>query len=189
MSTRFRRQLLPLLAALTLPSIVIGALGYSVIVTGGAMAAKDDGERTLEEISRGILASANQIKLRQLQNPALDGPPADPRDPGVIFTAQVSGDQLVFWWDVDSAASVREAIDAKPFADPMLEGRRAELGRTNAQRAVTAYEAALRVATNDTQREIAQSSLARALVLAGETAKARALDLELLKLSSNVTDE
>jgi signal transduction histidine kinase len=193
MKSHGRRQLILFLAALMLPSAVIAALGWRIIAQDREIAARrlaDDLARTKEEISRAVLARLDQFKLQLIAGTAQDGVPPAPHDPIVIFTAGLIGDQLLFPWDIEAGPErFRQRIGEGGFASRILEGRRIELVQGKYEEAAAMYGAALQIATNDSQRVLARSWLARALSRTRATARARALDLDLLKLPSDVADE
>jgi signal transduction histidine kinase len=193
MKSHGRRQLILFLAALMLPSAVIAALGWRIIAQDREIAARrvaDDLARTKDEIYRAVLARLNQIKLQLIAETAEDGVPPASHDSIVVFTAGLIGDQLLFPWDVDTGAErFRQRIGEDGFAGKIQEGRRVELVHGKHEEAAAMYAAAVQIATNDSQRVLARSLLARALARTGATSKSRALDLDLLKLPSDVVDE
>jgi hypothetical protein len=110
MNAHGRRQLVLFLVALMLPSAAIAALGWRIVVQDREIAEgrlADDLSRTKDEVYRAVLARLHQIKLQQISQISSVTPnaaPAAPRDPAVVLTGIVSGDQLLFSWDLDPGA-------------------------------------------------------------------------------------
>lgn len=146
-------------------------------------------KRTAADIGQDIVTRLERIRTQEMANtPATPIRRHSPSDPAVVAVGWVSGDRLVWPWDIGTGAEERPEANLD-FARAFAEGRRAEFADKQPDRAADLYQQAVANARHDSDRAVARLALARTRLRVGQRMQAIAAYRDVLTLPSAVTDD
>jgi signal transduction histidine kinase len=191
-----KRQVLLFLITVIVPCLVLVVLGLRIIGQERELAGKraaEERRRLANAVRQELLTVLERIRLREVS--ALVGQSgaavsAASADPAVALVGWVQGDRLMLPWEtLRAAAEFRQLLSEAPFAQKIQQGEREEFTGNQCGKAAASYSAAMALARHPAQGGYARLLLARALTKCGRRDEARAHDLKLLTLPSQLTDE
>lgn len=180
-----RRQILLFLLAVTLPCVVVVALGLRLVTQDRELAEKraaDERSRVLSELRQQLAG-----RLERIRNVAVSAGSAK-ADASLVFVSRVRNGRITPpWEEVTPAVSLTSQL-ARDAAGALVHGGEREefSGRAEAAAALYRKAAASRVPA---VAAWARFLLARALASAGQHREADQIDADLAALSFDVTDE
>jgi len=191
-----RRQVLLFLITIIVPCLVLMVLGLRIIGQERELAdsrATEERRRLATAVRQELLAVLERIRLREVS--AVEGQSgaavsAGSANRAVALVGWVQADRLVLPWEtLRAAAEFRQLLSEAPFAQKIQQGEREEFTGNQCGKAAADYSAAMALARHPAQGGYARLLLARTLTKCGRRDEARANDLKLLGLPSQLTDE
>jgi signal transduction histidine kinase len=168
------RQLGLFVLSMVVPSVVLVGLGIRIIVQQEELAEKSSADQQrlrTNEFERALAMQLDRVR-------------ADPRDPAVALVATIVDGRLILPWDVPS----RGESDA-PSSAHIARAEREEFTTGRLPVALSELDAALDVATSETQRAHARLIRARVYAKAQRPVEAARDYRTLLGMPLSITDE
>jgi two-component system phosphate regulon sensor histidine kinase PhoR len=189
MRKRHHKQILLFVIVLILPSILVTALGWTVLNQDRESRAAEARVRA-EEARVNARAEIQRAVRRRLEDVRLQAVDAWLSvDPAVKFIAWVDDEKLIMPWETDPNTEVsRAALEEREFTSRLEDADLLEIGRRLDQ-AVSIYRSLIQSSISEHQRAYARRSLAAALKNSGAKEEASGVYRDLLTLPSRLVDE